>query len=246
MKVLSNLTVENAPPQKIFPVDFNELRVDTSSLKIDDTKRDLNGNLICVVQDNGDIDYNNIPPGLSVSFASGEHNTVVLFEGTRFHKSRITVNSFGSNIIINRTKYQIGNLAISVWGRRDRPKASVYVGENVYCTGCTIQARHHVHIGDNCALAACSSIWSTDHHSIFDKYGNCINKDKPVFIGDNVWIAHSARILKGSYISKNSVVGAGALVSGIFTQPNVILAGVPAKIIKTEITWTLERIYAMQ
>lgn len=50
-------------------------------------------------------------------------------------------------------------------------------------------------------------------------------------IGNNVWIGNNTTILKNSKIGNNSIVAAGAVVSGIFPC-NVIIGGVPAKVIK--------------
>ena len=52
-----------------------------------------------------------------------------------------------------------------------------------------------------------------------------------------MWIAQNVTILKGSHISKDSVVGCGAIVSNSF-EPNSLIAGVPAKVVKTGITWS--------
>lgn len=54
---------------------------------------------------------------------------------------------------------------------------------------------------------------------------------KGIRIGDNCWIGAKATILDGSVIGDGCVVGAGAVVKGIFPD-NVIIGGVPAKILK--------------
>ena len=56
-------------------------------------------------------------------------------------------------------------------------------------------------------------------------------KTGKVVIGDNVWIGDRVMILKGSTIGKNSVVAAGAVVSGEFPA-NVLIGGVPAQVIR--------------
>jgi acetyltransferase-like isoleucine patch superfamily enzyme len=53
-----------------------------------------------------------------------------------------------------------------------------------------------------------------------------------IVIGNNVWIGAKATFLDGCKVGNNSVVAAGALVNGIFPD-NVVIGGVPAKIIKT-------------
>ncbi|MFN3943121.1 MAG: acyltransferase [Flavobacterium sp.] len=50
-------------------------------------------------------------------------------------------------------------------------------------------------------------------------------------IGNNVWIGAKVTFLDGSKIGNNSVVAAGAVVSGVFPD-NVVIGGVPAKILK--------------
>lgn len=57
---------------------------------------------------------------------------------------------------------------------------------------------------------------------------------KPIVIEDNVWIGEFARICKGVTLGKNSIVGANAVVTKDVPS-NCIVAGNPAKIIKTDI-----------
>ena len=51
-------------------------------------------------------------------------------------------------------------------------------------------------------------------------------------IGGNVWIGNNVIILKNSSIGDNSIIAAGAVVSGSF-HANVVIGGVPAITIKT-------------
>jgi len=52
-----------------------------------------------------------------------------------------------------------------------------------------------------------------------------------VKISKNVWIGNNVTILKNSEIGENTIIAAGAVVSGKFPK-NVIIRGIPAKIIK--------------
>lgn len=54
---------------------------------------------------------------------------------------------------------------------------------------------------------------------------------KGIQIGNNVWIGAKVTFLDGSIVGDNSVVAAGAVVSGTFPD-NVVIGGVPAKILK--------------
>ena len=52
-------------------------------------------------------------------------------------------------------------------------------------------------------------------------------------IGDDVWVGANALILKGARIGSGSIVSAGAVVTAGDWPPNSILAGSPARVVKT-------------
>jgi galactoside O-acetyltransferase len=55
---------------------------------------------------------------------------------------------------------------------------------------------------------------------------------EPIVIEDNCWIGAHAVILPGVHLSRHTIVAAGAVVTKS-SPPNCVVAGVPAKIIKT-------------
>lgn len=57
---------------------------------------------------------------------------------------------------------------------------------------------------------------------------------KGIVVGANCWIGAKATILDGTVIGDGCIVAAGAVVSGKFPN-DVIIGGVPAKIIKNRI-----------
>jgi acetyltransferase-like isoleucine patch superfamily enzyme len=55
---------------------------------------------------------------------------------------------------------------------------------------------------------------------------------KPIVIKRNAWIGAAVTILPGVTVGENSVVAAGAVVTKD-VPANTVVAGVPAKVIKT-------------
>ena len=91
----------------------------------------------------------------------------------------------------------------------------------------------YVNIGEDSIIAWDCFITDSDWHDI-----EHVTKTKPVYIGKHVWISHGVSVLKGARISDNSIVGAKSIVSKVYEQPNVMLVGCPAKIIKENIVWS--------
>lgn len=94
-----------------------------------------------------------------------------------------------------------------------------------------IAAANHIVISDYVRIGQNVTIMDFEAHGISPNLRSKIGEIGTIFIGNNVWIGNNVIILKNSSIGKNSIVAAGAVVSGKFPE-NVIIGGVPAKIIK--------------
>ncbi len=55
----------------------------------------------------------------------------------------------------------------------------------------------------------------------------------PIRIGNSVWIGANVSILKGAQIGDGCIIAANAVVTEGIYPPNCLLAGVPAKVVKT-------------
>lgn len=121
------------------------------------------------------------------------------------------------------------------------PDSHIVIGHGLMCAFFDIKMQANegasIHVGNDC-LFSNVEICNSDMHSIFDiATGKRINPARDVRIGDRVWLAANARVLKGAKISSDTVVGAESVVSGEHPA-NVILAGSPAKIVREGIMWT--------
>ena len=72
--------------------------------------------------------------------------------------------------------------------------------------------------------------------------GKRTNPSKDINIAQHVWIGSKVTITKGAAVAKDSIIGTGSIVTKVFDQPNVVIAGIPAKIVKENVSWINERI----
>lgn len=89
-----------------------------------------------------------------------------------------------------------------------------------------------VKIGTNTIIAAQCYIIDMDHgiHKD-DLIRNQVNTVKAISIGEDVWIAAGAKILKGCVIHDGAIIGAQSVVKGEIPE-NAIAVGVPTRVLK--------------
>ena len=105
--------------------------------------------------------------------------------------------------------------------------AKLCIGNNCGFSGTVIGCFKDIKIGNNVRCGANSLITDSDWHNDDYRSGAC----KSIIIEDNVWIGEGAKIMKGVHIGKNSVIGAGSIVTSDIPA-NVIAAGIPCKVVK--------------
>lgn len=164
-----------------------------------------------IVDIEGSIDFN-------VSQTQGLKNKdcayIVLSDNSQLKCSGNFVFSGGSRLgVMKNAKLEIGS-------------GYCNYGTKIYCF-------NSIKIGNNVAIAEDVIIRDSDNHTI-DGAPNT----SPIVIGDNVWIGMGAKILKGVTIGNGSVVAAGAIVTKDVCE-NTIVAGIPARPIKENISWRL-------
>lgn len=106
-------------------------------------------------------------------------------------------------------------------------EASIEIGNSCGFSGTQIGCAKYIKIGNNVRCGANTLITDSDWH--FDDSRTGPNCD--VIIEDNVWLGYGVTVLKGVIIGKNSLIGAGSIVTKNIPA-NVIAAGNPCKVIK--------------
>lgn len=98
-----------------------------------------------------------------------------------------------------------------------------------------INARSGVEIGNDVTISYGAKIISTgyDIEHWLQTNEKIHDESTPIYIGNHCWIGAGAMILPGVQITGEYVViAAGAVVTKNITESKVIVAGVPAKIVK--------------
>lgn len=190
----------------------------------------------------------------------GSGNSITV-DGT-LKKSKIKINGNNNSLIIEKGRYK--NLDIGIDGDNHK----IHIKSTDRITGLKIVVQNHdneiiiepgvgvagallvacgknnrIFIGRDTRISDNVAMWGCDGHSIMQN-GEIVNLSKPITIGSHVWIGTGVKILKGTIIGDNSVVGLGSLLNGKEYPANVVIAGTPAKIVKENIEWLVENLEA--
>lgn len=107
---------------------------------------------------------------------------------------------------------------------------NIHIGKNVFInSNCQFQDQGGIYIGDG-VLIGHSVILATLNHHLEPEKRQYLHH-APIHIGKGVWMGARATILAGVTIGNNAVVAAGAVVTKDVPE-NMIVAGVPARVIK--------------
>ncbi len=151
--------------------------------------------------------------GLSIQ-VYGSNNEIIIDESASFAKSELVIR--GSNSVFSVGKdSSVNNAKFRLYGNDKK-----------------------MSIGEDCMFSYDVEIWSGDGHAIFCGEDELpYNMEKDLIIGNHVWLGAFSRIIKGANIPDNSIVGMASIVNKNFSENNVILSGIPASVVKTNIRW---------
>lgn len=109
---------------------------------------------------------------------------------------------------------------------------NIKVGNNFYAnTNCTILDCAQVVIGEDVLFGPNVSLYTPNHALDADERKAGWEQALPITIGDNCWLGGSVTIVGGVTIGKNSIIGAGSVVTKDVPE-NSLAAGVPCKVLR--------------
>jgi len=172
--------------------------------------------------------------------SKGKNNTVIFGDGGYF--SKCTFYLYGNN---NRVIIGDNCHGKSVEFYIEDDNGSIQIGNRTALCGSAHLAvieGTNIFVGEDCLFSSDITFRTGDSHSILDLSGNRINPSNDIVIKNHVWIGHKVSVNKNVVISENTMIGTGSIVTKSIEKGNVIIAGVPAKIIKENINWDSKRI----
>nr|WP_022823881.1 acyltransferase [Hymenobacter norwichensis] len=111
--------------------------------------------------------------------------------------------------------------------------AALVLGSGYINHNASITCLQRIEIGQDVAIAENVTIRDSDDHDILSSPHV---KTSPIKIGNHVWIGMNVTILKGVTIGDGAIIAAGAVVTRD-VPAGCLAGGVPARIIKQNVTW---------
>lgn len=165
---------------------------------------------------------------------NGKSNNIQC-QNVEIKNSDIRITGTNNSIII-KPGVRLKDLKINIRGTG----CTVVIGENSTFGGCRIVnvgVDNPITIGQDCMFADNIEVWASDTHTITDENNNVINHEKPIAIGNKVWVGSHVKILKGVTISDGSIVGMGSIITKS-TPVKSLSIGSPNVVIKENVNWS--------
>ena len=192
-------------------------------------------NEIYIVKESKELPYEPVS-GLSIQI-TGNNNIVKIGLPSRFISTSVVMNGDNNFISIKPTRHRF--IRHTSFGMENGGQIRLGGGISVY-RNMNVVAKDgkKIEIGDECMFAREIMIRNNDGHAIVDLETNeIINPSEDIYIGEHVWVGMRSMICKGAYISDGSIVGAMSFVNKKFDEKNIIIAGVPAKKVRSNVKW---------
>lgn len=154
----------------------------------------------------------------------------------RWPGSSISIGQ-GTSLVSSWRRATAAALATPVRLRTFGPGAKIEIGPGCQLSGTSITARSTViRLGRQVMIAPNCVIVDSDFHAHWPPEARAtepgMENDRPVSIGDYVWIGLNCVILKGVVIGEGAIIGAGSVVTRD-VPPFCLAAGSPARTLRS-------------
>ena len=172
---------------------------------------------------------------------NGSNNMVTIANAKLITKLKIKIIGNENNVYIgNDVQIKEG----VIWIEGDSNECSIGNKTTIEASDFYLTEEYtKIEIGIDCMMADSIVFRTGDSHSILEMQTNrLLNRAGTIVIGDHVWIGQGVTMLKNSFVGAGSVIGTRSIVNKSFDDENIILAGVPAKKIRSGVRWVRERL----
>lgn len=204
--------------------------------------------------------FANPPENIRIAGRFGQNCRIIARKGMRFPPNAIQIGCYdpegcsnitiiflghpGSTSIVLRGSNNTLLFAQDTWNFHSRINvrndSSLFVGEGCVSGGSRIElSSSDVTIGKGCLFADETLLQSCDGHGIVDLESMRITNEGrgSIDIGAHVWIGRRATLLKGVHVGNGSIIANASVVTRDVAACTLV-AGVPAKAIKTGVSWS--------
>jgi len=107
----------------------------------------------------------------------------------------------------------------------------IEIGDRTFINyGSSLVASSRIKVGAECLIGSHVQIMDCDFHRVEDKTWDTTGR--PISLGDRVWIANRAILLRGISVGDDAVVATGSVVTKD-VLPRTVVAGNPARVVRT-------------
>lgn len=193
------------------------------------------------------------------------HKNKVIYKGNYLKRCKFNIIGKNNEVIISPNGMGVfvdcnfyirgNNNRIIIGSQNSMIKADMHIEDDngliIFGNGTRLFGYTHLAViegtsitfGDSCLFSSNVVFRTGDSHSIIDRTsGKRCNPSKSITIGNRVWFGNSTTVLKGVRIEADSVVSTGCIMTKGINKTNVILGGIPGRIIKENISWNINRL----
>lgn len=149
------------------------------------------------------------------------------YQGTRFRRDSTMLNLQGTVEVEGECSIGAGSSIEVAQGATLHLGAQFHLGPNSL-----LICHHAMHFGNRNRFSWNCTLMDTDQHPLVDTQGQRVNPDREITTGDNVWVGCHVIATKGLSLPADTTVSAGARLAGRYLEPQTVLAGNPAVVVR--------------